>query len=68
MSSVGMLNPVVEIDMGPEEEPWERADRYEQEKKIATLFDAIAHGDEKHRAWLKQAIQDHFAGKKVQKP
>lgn len=33
-----------------------------------TLFGAIAHGDEKHRAWLKQAIQDHFAGRSVQRP
>lgn len=31
-----------------------------------TLFDAIAHGDDEHRAWLKQAIEDHFAGRPVQ--
>ena len=31
------------------------------------LFDAIAHGDDEHRAWLKQAIEDHFAGRPVQK-
>lgn len=36
--------------------------------KIESLYDAIAHGDEKHRAWLKQAIEDHFAGKPVQRP
>jgi hypothetical protein len=29
---------------------------------IDTLFDAIAHGDEAHRDWLKQAIDDHFTG------
>jgi hypothetical protein len=33
-----------------------------------TLFNAIAHGDEKHRAWLKQAIDDHFAGRPVLRP
>lgn len=27
---------------------------------ISTLFDAIKHGDEKHQAWLKEAIDDHF--------
>lgn len=25
-----------------------------------TLYDAIAHGDEKHRFWLRQKIEDHF--------
>lgn len=30
-----------------------------------TLFDAIAHGDEEHREWLKEAIDCHFAGKPV---
>jgi hypothetical protein len=24
------------------------------------LFEAIAHGDEEHRAWLKQAIEKFF--------
>ena len=36
------------------------ADLAEVNGKVNTLFDAIAHGDEKHRAWLKQAIKDHF--------
>lgn len=36
--------------------------------KVSSLFAAIAHGDEKHRAWLKQAIEDHFAGRPVQRP
>ena len=27
----------------------------------ATLFDAIKHGDEAHQAWLKTAIDQHFA-------
>lgn len=27
---------------------------------IASLFDAIAHGDDKHKAWLKEAIEKHF--------
>lgn len=26
-----------------------------------SLFSAIAHGDDGHRVWLKQAIDDHFA-------
>lgn len=34
------------------------------EKKRDTLFDVIKHGDEKHRVWLKKAIEDHF--KKVE--
>lgn len=28
--------------------------------QVDTLFDAIAHGDEKQRAWLRQAIETHF--------
>jgi hypothetical protein len=29
-------------------------------EKVDTLYDAIAHGDEGHRAWLKEAIEKHF--------
>jgi len=29
--------------------------------KINTLFDAIKHGDPAHQAWLKSAIDAHFA-------
>jgi len=36
--------------------------------KTDGLFDAIAHGDDEHRAWLKQAIKDYYAGRKVQRP
>lgn len=36
--------------------------------EINTLFDTIKHGDEKHRQWLKEAINSHFAGKQVPKP
>ena len=32
------------------------------------LFPAIAHGDDEHRRWLKQAIEDHFAGRPVAIP
>ena len=32
------------------------------------LFDVIAHGDDEHRRWLKQAIEDHFAGRVVPTP
>lgn len=38
------------------------------EAKAASLFDAIAHGDDEHRKWLKQAIEDHFAGRPVERP
>lgn len=34
----------------------------------ATPFDAIAHGSEEHRAWLKKAIDDHFDGRPVERP
>lgn len=36
--------------------------------RVESLFEAIAHGDEKHRAWLKQAIEDHMAGRPVVRP
>lgn len=36
-------------------------------ESILTLFDAIAHGDARHRAWLKQAMVDHFKGLPVQR-
>lgn len=42
-----------------------RAREIERLERIDTLYDAIAHGDEAHRAWLKQAITDHFAGRPV---
>lgn len=32
-----------------------------------TLFDAIAHGDDDHRAWLKTALDSFFDGKPVAK-
>jgi hypothetical protein len=35
------------------------------EDKVATLFDAIKHGDDAHQAWLKDAIEAHFAGRDV---
>lgn len=34
-------------------------------ERRATLFDAIAHGDDEHRAWLREAIDAHFAGQPV---
>lgn len=36
--------------------------------RIASLFDAVSHGDDEHKSWLKQAIADHFAGKRTQTP
>lgn len=32
-----------------------------QQEKIATLYDAIAHGDDEHRRWLRQRLEEHFA-------
>lgn len=32
------------------------------------LFEAIEHGDDEHRAWLKQAIEDFVAGRPVRRP
>lgn len=37
-------------------------------RKIETLFDAIKHGDDDHRRWLKDAIEAHFAGRPVPPP
>ncbi len=28
--------------------------------RVETLFDAIAHGDDAHRAWLKAKIEEHI--------
>jgi hypothetical protein len=35
----------------------------ETDLRVRTLFDAIKHGDEDHQAWLRAAIDAHFAGK-----
>lgn len=40
----------------------------EQTKLIGTLFDAIKHGDDDHKTWLKEAIDAHFAGQPVPRP
>lgn len=37
-------------------------------ERVGTLFDAIAHGDDVHRAWLREAIDNHFAGLPVPAP
>lgn len=37
----------------------------QQDDKVATLFDAIKHGDEAHQTWLKNAIDAHFAGQPI---
>ena len=36
--------------------------------KAEALFDAIVHGDDEHRRWLKEAIDNYFAGKPVPEP
>ena len=33
-----------------------------------TLFDAIKHGNQDHHDWLKKAIEDHRAGRTVERP
>lgn len=35
------------------------------DKKAEDLFNAIAHGDEKHRAWLKAAVDAFYQGKPI---
>lgn len=32
------------------------------QKRVQALFPAIAHGDDEHRAWLQEALENHFAG------
>lgn len=34
----------------------------EDDARAATLYDAIKHGGDEHKAWLKAAIAAHFAG------
>lgn len=34
-------------------------------KRVEGLYEAIAHGDEGHRQWLREAIANVFAGKPV---
>ncbi|AXK44018.1 hypothetical protein [Erythrobacter aureus] len=36
--------------------------------RVNTLYDSIAHGDEDHRGWLKEAINNHMAGEDVPTP
>lgn len=36
-------------------------------EKAETLFAAIAHGDEEHRRWLKEALEKHFNGPSPEK-
>ncbi len=37
-------------------------------RRVGTLFSAIEHGDDDHRAWLKEAIFAHLAGLPVPPP
>lgn len=36
--------------------------RQDLQSKIESLYDVLAHGDDDHKAWLKQAIDAHFSG------
>lgn len=38
----------------------EEAQYDDLKNKVATLFDAIKHGDEKHQEWLQAAMAEHF--------
>lgn len=40
---------------------WVTSVEIDLRSKIAHLYDAIAHGDLEHRAWLKAKIEEHFA-------
>lgn len=40
----------------------------EMQHLVDTLFDAVAHGDQEHRDWLKEAIDNHFKGLPVPPP
>lgn len=48
--------------------PWDAPDDKRMEDKVALLYDAIKHGDDVHKAWLKEAIDNHFAGLPVPPP
>lgn len=37
-------------------------------ERVGSLYEALAHGSDEHRAWLKKAIEDHFAGRPVETP
>jgi hypothetical protein len=37
------------------------------EERVATLYDALAHGSDEHKAWLKAAIEAHFKGEEIPK-
>jgi len=41
------------------------SDEETTKSRVHTLFEAIAHGDDKHKAWLEKAIKQHFAGQPV---
>lgn len=30
--------------------------------RVTSLFDVLAHGEQGHRDWLEQAIENHFLG------
>lgn len=42
-----------------------RLDRPGRQRLQDDLFEAIAHGDTEHRAWLKSAINDFFSGREA---
>lgn len=47
---------------------WLRKKYREVWDRASSLFEAIAHGDDEHRDWLREAIANHLAGKPVPPP
>lgn len=39
-----------------------------KQKTIDELYKALAHGDDEHKAWLKEAITAYFNGKPIPPP
>lgn len=43
-------------------------DKEKQDISPNKLYEAIKHGDEEHRKWLKEAIESFFLGKQIPSP
>ena len=66
---VAEMSAYIEYPLHPCPLCGDAADALEQQQKtIETLFDQIKHGDEDHREWLREAINNHFDGKPVPAP
>ena len=36
-------------------------ERADAKGRVDSLYEAIAHGDDEHRAWLREKLRAHFA-------